>query len=225
MLIEILGIIGAGKSTLLETFPTDYEIVREPVDENAWLPIFYAELAYVEQLKKVGRYAPAVSTPLMECYLAAKRKNDIDKAKKVGKPVVTDFGRPQVFARMLLAHKTINEFDYTTFLEISKACEIVPEIVIYLDSLDRAYVNMKNRGRAIESGLTYEYLTNLHREYEKEIAALESSRTTSIFKIKWGNGGNLNPIIEYLRGKGLPHQLNEEKFNQITRSSKLCYRD
>lgn len=169
-LISILGVLGVGKSTLLDSFPEEkYTRVEEPVEDNPWLEPFYAELKYLYELRKVGNLSPARTTPMMEVYLLARQKRDIEEAKKRGKIVVSDYGCPGVFARLLHKDKIISDLDYKTFKLVECVTKVIPDIVIYLRGLDFAFGNIKKRGRKCEEGLSEKYLVDLDRSYQIDL--------------------------------------------------------
>lgn len=169
-LISILGVIGVGKSTLLNRFPgKEYTRVEEPVEDNPWLKSFYAELKYLYELRKVGNLSPARTTPMMEVYLLARQKRDIEEAKKGEKSVVSDYGCPGAFARLLHKDKIISDLDYKTFKLVESVTKVIPDIVIYLQGLEFAFGNIKTRGRECEAGITEEYLFDLDKSYQIEL--------------------------------------------------------
>jgi len=198
MLIEILGVIGIGKSTLLRAFPDeDYVKVQEPVEDNPWLAPFYAELSYLQALRKVGNLAPARTTPIMEVYLQARRKNEIFRGwqKDPFRPIVTDYGRPGAFARLLHNAKIISDLDYKTFLEVQQATEFTSTLrtVFYLDGIERAFENMRKRARPCELGVSLEYLKDLDTSYREELGK-------DAYYIPWGNGhSDINQIRAILQ--------------------------
>jgi len=172
VIVEILGTIGIGKSTLLSWFPeNDYVKVSEPVSENPWLEAFYAEYAYLQKLRAIGNVSPARTTPMMEMWLQAYRTNRIREAQEQAihptgnRHIVTDFGRPAVFAKMLHADGIISKLDYETFLEVERATAIGADLTIFLKGVDLAWSNCRERARGCESGLTYGYLARLELQY------------------------------------------------------------
>lgn len=212
--VDVLGIIGAGKSTLLSVFPDTYTKVDEPVERNPWLEIFYAEMEYIKKLSATGRYTPAASTPMMEVYLLAKRKNDLDTARAIGKPIVNDFGRPGVFARVLHKTKVITDLDFETFREVEEACLEVPDYFIYLNGLDRAEQNRKDRGRSCEAGVDLNYQYNLHCEYEWECKRLSQMGAKGL-RVDWPEGGSLKEVDAFLQDNGLPSGLDRNRFQKL----------
>jgi deoxyadenosine/deoxycytidine kinase len=174
MIVEILGTIGIGKSTLLSWFPDEsYVKVSEPVAENPWLEAFYAEYNYLTKLRAIGNTSPARTTPMMEMWLQAYRTNRIREAQEQAqhptgnRHIVTDFGRPAVFAKMLRDDGIISRLDYETFLEVERATRVEADLTILLIDVDLAWANCRERARGCESGLTYEYLEHLESQYFK----------------------------------------------------------
>ncbi|MFH1821761.1 MAG: deoxynucleoside kinase [Methanobacteriota archaeon] len=207
-IIEIQGIIGAGKSSLLRAFPaSDYTRVEEPVEENPWLAAFYAEYHYLRELRKCGNLSPARTTPMMEVYLQARRFNAICQAKKGGLPIVCDFGRPVVFARNLHAEGIISQLDFNTFLEVRNATEVIPDLVFYLDGLDRAWKAMERRGRSIEKGVPYSYQVGLDGQYRVEHDYLRGLGVPTVV-FDWPDGGDLVAIEAALRQYDFPAELD-----------------
>ena len=157
-LIEILGIIGVGKSTLLSKFSDEiYKKIEEPVASNPYLEDFYAEMR--------NRETTLFRTvPLMEIYLQNKRFYEL--GMESNKVKVTDWGWPEVFAKMLFLDGIMNDRDYKTFLLVCENTRIKSDLVIFLDMAPKqALANIHNRGRDCEKSISLEYLKNLRKNY------------------------------------------------------------
>lgn len=201
-IISILGVIGIGKSVLLARFPGEkYTKVKEPVEDNPWLESFYAELKYLYELRKIGNSSPARTTPMMEVYLLSRQKRDIEIAKKPGKPIVSDYGCPGVFARLLYQDKIISDLDYETFKMVEGVARVVPDIIFYLTGIDFALKNIEKRGRECEIGIPDGYLINLDKSYQ---VYLEESKSlgVDVQVLPWPD--SLPQIDKVLKKHGLP---------------------
>jgi deoxyadenosine kinase len=167
--ISIAGLIGAGKSSLCAALSKrlglpDY---YEPVEGNPYLPLFYKDMA---------RYGFQ-----LQIYLLTQRFSQQQVIVWSGKGAVQDRSiyEDAVFARMLRDAGLMSELDYSTYQKVfSQMSHFMnrPTVLVYLDiSPEESLERIRLRSRGCESGITLEYLTDLHRHYEiflKEIAAI-----------------------------------------------------
>ena len=100
--------------------------------------------------------------------------------------------------------------DYRTYLQLFRhmsnfMCR--PNVIIYLDvKPERSMERVRSRNREVESGLTLEYLTALHAEYERFIG--EISRTIPVIRVDWDSFRDVQEMAqvierEYLTGNFL----------------------
>ena len=187
MLIEILGIIGVGKSTLMEKFSNSYIKINEPVKENPYLEDFYLEL-------QSGDYKCLRTIPLMEIYLQNKRYYELTKVGSENKNIVTDWGYPEVFAKILYDMKLISNRDYDTFKLVVQNTRVESDLIFYLSmSPEQALKNIKARNRECERGITKEYLTNLDNNYLRILAEKDN-----VWVIDWSDY-DINKIVNILK--------------------------
>lgn len=184
-IVEILGTIGVGKSYLMAQFPEkEWVHVHEPVDENPYLDAFYAELEYITKAR--NRFpVPSVTTPFLEIYMTTKRTmalwDAIEIAENKGKNVVTDFGRPEIFAYNLHKAGIISSLHYDTFLMVAKIARkslllddgsfvfdrpgLRTVETVILTGYEKAFERMQKRARPCEKKVSIEYLKQLEETY------------------------------------------------------------
>ena len=202
MILEILGTIGIGKSTILEQMDdTKFLKVHEPVKENPYLSAFYAELEYVKHARAAGFSVPTVTTPFLEIWMAAQRSVSIQHAIQTrgNRAVVTDFGWPSVFARILFDDGVISRLHYETFKVVDAAMPEYGSILVLLTGYQVAYERMRKRGRDCEKNLTLEYLKRLEVEYLKEMDFLRAKGKKVIVMPVIDDTGKMLEVIDRLR--------------------------
>ena len=92
-----------------------------------------------------------------------------------------------VFAKTLVDQGLMEERDYRTYLELFRhmsnfMCR--PHLIVYLDlGPETSLARIKERERAVESGISIEYLRALHAEYEKFI--VDIARMVPVIRIPW----------------------------------------
>lgn len=160
LFIGIAGMIGAGKSTLATSLGQHLgiDVYYEPVDNNEYLEDFYRD---------TPRYAFAT-----QIYLLNRRFQQHQEIIWRGRSAVQDrtIYEDSIFARMLAETGLMEERDYRTYVDLFRnmsnfMCK--PNVIIYLDvSPARSMERIQARGRAVEDGITMEYLDALHRGYQ-----------------------------------------------------------
>lgn len=177
LFIGIAGLIGAGKSTLATALGKhlDVPVYYEPVKDNEYLADFYQDTA---------KYAFAT-----QIYLLNRRFQQHQEIIWRGGGGVQDrtIYEDAVFAKTLVNLKLMDERDYRNYLDLFKhmsnfMCR--PHIIVYLDlSPATSMARIKERSRDVESGITLEYLTMLHQEYETFIQSI--SRRIPVIRASW----------------------------------------
>ena len=177
LFIGIAGMIGAGKSTLATALGQhlNLPVYYEPVQDNEYLADFYRDTA---------RYAFAT-----QIYLLNRRFQQHQEIIWRGGGGVQDrtIYEDAVFARTLVGLGLMEERDYRTYVSLFRhmsnfMCR--PNVIVYLDvNPERSLERIRLRQRGVESGVTLEYLTALHREYEAFLADI--SRSVPVIRIDW----------------------------------------
>lgn len=197
LFIGIAGMIGAGKSTLATALGQHLglPVYYEPVQDNEYLADFYRDTA---------RYAFAT-----QIYLLNRRFQQHQEIIWRGGGGVQDrtIYEDAVFARTLVTLGLMEDRDYRTYVSLFRhmsnfMCR--PNVIVYLDvSPERSLERIKVRQRGVESGVTLEYLTALHAEYESFLADI--SRSVPVIRIDWDQFRNVEEMAavierEYLGG-------------------------
>ena len=177
LFIGIAGIIGAGKSTLAAALGKhlDLPVYYEPVADNEYLADFYRD---------TKQYSFAT-----QIYLLNRRFQQHQEIIWRGGGGVQDrtIYEDAVFAKMLVDIGLMDERDYRTYVSLFRhmsnfMCR--PNVIVYLDvKPERSLERVRSRSRDVETGITLEYLTALHGEYESFIAGI--SRTVPVIRVDW----------------------------------------
>ncbi len=177
LFIGIAGIIGAGKSTLAAALGKhlDLPVYYEPVADNEYLADFYRD---------TKQYSFAT-----QIYLLNRRFQQHQEIIWRGGGGVQDrtIYEDAVFAKMLVDIGLMDERDYRTYVSLFRhmsnfMCR--PNVIVYLDvKPERSLERVRSRSRDVETGITLEYLTALHGEYERFIADI--SRTVPVIRVDW----------------------------------------
>ena len=177
LFIGIAGLIGAGKTTLAEALADhlDLPVYYEPVKDNVYLADFYRDTA---------KYAFAT-----QIYLLNRRFAQHQEIIWRGGGGVQDrtIYEDAVFAKTLVDQNLMDARDYETYLQLFRhmsnfMCR--PNLIVYLDlSPETSYERIQMRNRDVESGISMEYLTALHAEYERFINDI--SRSVPVIRMEW----------------------------------------
>ncbi len=177
LFIGIAGIIGAGKSTLAAALGKhlDLPVYYEPVADNEYLADFYRD---------TKQYSFAT-----QIYLLNRRFQQHQEIIWRGGGGVQDrtIYEDAVFAKMLVDINLMDDRDYRTYVSLFRhmsnfMCR--PNVIVYLDvKPERSLERVRSRSRDVETGITLEYLTALHGEYERFIADI--SRTVPVIRVDW----------------------------------------
>lgn len=175
--IGISGLIGAGKSTLATALAKKLglPVYYEPVQDNEYLADFY---------KDIKKHAFP-----MQVYLLNKRfaqQQQIIWSNKGGVQDRTIY-EDSIFARMLRDSGLMDERDYRTYVDLFQHMSNFmkkPNIIVHLDvSPQESFRRIQMRNRGCESGITLEYLENLHTAYAVFIK--EISRIIPVIKVNY----------------------------------------
>ena len=177
LFIGIAGLIGAGKSTLATALGKhlDLPVYYEPVDDNEYLADFYRD---------TRTYAFAT-----QIYLLNRRFQQHQEIIWRGGGAVQDrtIYEDAVFARTLVNQGLMDERDYRTYLQLFRhmsnfMCR--PHLIVYLDLTPQtSHARVLQRARGVESGISLEYLTALHAEYEAFVKDI--SRLIPVVRVSW----------------------------------------
>lgn len=166
--VLVSGNIGAGKTSLTERLGQQlgWRTAYESVQDNPYLADFYADMrqwAFHLQVFFLGHRA--------EQHLAMAedaRSAIIDRSI---------FEDAEIFARASLELGNVTQRDFETYY---KVYELVvnslpaPDLLLYLKApVDILLGRIQARGRAMESGVTAEYLALLERYYERWLASFD----------------------------------------------------
>lgn len=197
LFIGIAGMIGAGKSTLATALGEHLSlpVYYEPVQDNEYLSDFYRDTA---------RYAFAT-----QIYLLNRRFAQHQEIIWRGGGGVQDrtIYEDAVFARTLVGLDLMDDRDYRTYVSLFRhmsnfMCR--PNVIVYLDvSPERSLERIRSRERDVESGVSLQYLTALHAEYERFLADI--ARSVPVIRIDWDKFRNVEEMAavierEYLGG-------------------------
>ncbi len=158
MKISIIGNIGSGKSTVIRLLHegTRLPVFLEPVDEwRDWLNMFYTDFARwsftfnLKVLMTFNRWKGIDCTALYE------------RSPMCCKMVFTELQR---------IDGIMNPMELELFEEIYEKVKWEPDVLIYLRADPEVCMErMHKRGRKCEDGVSLEYLTKVHEQYEKMI--------------------------------------------------------
>lgn len=184
--IGIAGTIGVGKSTLTQSLAEalHFEPILEEVDGNPYLDLFYHDMK---------RYGTMMQVWLLNHRFRQHREFVTRISLGRIRGVVQDrtIWEDTIFARMLNEHpdKIITDQDYNTYLDLFDNMvlrELVfPQLLIYLDCRpETAIARIHSRGRAMEQGITLDYLRMLKKNYDQFVAEMEQAGVR-ILRIPW----------------------------------------
>jgi deoxyadenosine/deoxycytidine kinase len=167
-LILVAGNIGAGKTSLTERLgqKLGWRTAYESVSDNPYLPDFYADMR-------------AWSFHLQVFFLGHRAEQHLDMARDERSAIIdrSIYEDAFIFARALHSMGNMTERDYLTY---KRLYELVvhtlptPGLLIYLKAPVPVLIDrIQKRGRAIEGGITEEYLTLLDSFYEDWLSGFD----------------------------------------------------
>ncbi len=192
--IAIEGPIGVGKTSLANLMSKELtaRLVLEEFDENPFLPDFY---------KDPERYA--FQTQLFFLLQRYRQQQELRQVDMFQKLLVTDymFVKDRLFASLNLNEKEMSLYDtVANFLERNI---IKPDLVIYLQAdTETLMKNISNRGRSMETEITYEYIDALSQVYTEYFFRYQDTplviiNTNNIDFVH--NEEDLKEVIKYIR--------------------------
>ena len=167
-LLLVAGNIGAGKTSITQRLGErlGWQTGYESVADNPYLPDFYADMrswSFHLQIFFLGHRAE------QHLEMAANPQSAI-----IDRSIYEDF---YIFTRALYHLNNINERDYSAYHRLYDLIVNTlprPDLLIYLKAPVSVLVErIRRRARAIESGLTPEYLTLLDSFYDDWLASFD----------------------------------------------------
>lgn len=165
LFVAVAGNIGAGKSSLTRLLAERFQWKPyfESVDDNPYLPDFYADMQ---------RWSFH-----LQIYFLANRFKHHKRMTESGEPVIQDrsiYEDAEIFARNLHDIGKMDDRDYTNYsslFEVMTDYLKAPDLMIYLrSSVDHLVQQISRRGRSFEQGIQREYLEQLNKHYESWIS-------------------------------------------------------
>lgn len=160
-MIVLAGNIGAGKTSLTERLGgrLGWQAAFESVAENPYLPDFYADMH-------------SWSFHLQIFFLGHRARQYLELAKSPQSAILdrSIYEDAYIFARALHHMSNLNERDYLAYrsvFDLIVAKLPPPDLLIYLRAPVKVlFERIRRRGRAIEGGITAEYLALLESFYD-----------------------------------------------------------
>jgi deoxyadenosine/deoxycytidine kinase len=161
-LVLVAGNIGAGKTTITERLGErlGWQTGFESVTDNPYLSDFYSDMQ---------RW----SFHLQVFFLGHRAEQHLEMAESA-RPAILDrsiYEDYYIFTRALYKLGNMSERDYNAFRRVFDLVTLKlppPDLLIYVKApVDVLRERIAARGRAIESGITFEYLTLLDELYEE----------------------------------------------------------
>jgi deoxyadenosine/deoxycytidine kinase len=161
LFIAVAGNIGSGKSSLTRLLAQHFgwKPYFESVDDNPYLPDFYADM------KRWSFH--------LQIYFLANRFKHHKRMTETGESVIQDrsiYEDAEIFARNLYDIGKMDQRDYDNYaslFEVMTDYLKTPDLMIYLQaSVDTLVQQISRRGRSFEQGIQREYLEQLNKHYE-----------------------------------------------------------
>ena len=161
LFIAVAGNIGSGKSSLTRLLAQHFgwKPYFESVDDNPYLPDFYADM------KRWSFH--------LQIYFLANRFKHHKRMTETGESVIQDrsiYEDAEIFARNLYDIGKMDQRDYDNYaslFEVMTDYLKTPDLMIYLRaSVDTLVQQVSRRGRSFEQGIQREYLEQLNKHYE-----------------------------------------------------------
>jgi deoxyadenosine/deoxycytidine kinase len=198
-IIVLAGNIGAGKTSLAERLGARLGWVAafESVSDNPYLPDFYADMR-------------TWSFHLQIFFLGHRAEQYLELAQSPQSAILdrSIYEDAFIFARALHYMGNINERDYLAY---RKVFDLVvsrlppPDLLIYLRApVQVIYERIRRRGRAIESGISPEYLSLLESFYDDwmrtfDICPVLTIRTDDLYFVH--KAGHLDIVVDRIQDK------------------------
>ena len=192
--IAIEGPIGVGKTSLANMMCKELgaRLVLEAFEENPFLPDFY---------KDPERYA--FQTQLFFLLQRYRQQQELRQVDMFQNLLITDymFVKDRLFASLNLSEKEMHLYD--TVANLLERNIIKPDMVIYLQAdTDTLMKNIAQRGREMETEITYEYIDALSQVYTEYFFRYQDTplviiNTNNIDFVH--NEDDLKEVINYIR--------------------------
>jgi hypothetical protein len=162
--VAVAGNIGAGKSSLTRLLAEHFgwKPYFESVDDNPYLPDFYADM------KRWSFH--------LQIYFLSNRFKHHKRMTESGESVIQDrsiYEDAEIFARNLYDIGKMDQRDYDNYVslfEVMTQYLKVPNLMIYLRaSVETLLQQISRRGRSFEQRIEREYLEQLNKHYENWI--------------------------------------------------------
>ena len=163
--VAIAGNIGVGKSTLTTLLAKRFgwELSLEAVEENPYLPDFYADMPRWS----FNSQAFFLSRRLEQHYLLLQRRGSVLQDRTV-------YEDAEVFAQSLYRQGHMSGRDWQTYYSLYSVLSILlkpPHLVVYLKaSVPTLARRIAQRGRDFERSISSEYLTSLNQLYDEWVS-------------------------------------------------------
>lgn len=189
--ISCTGLIGAGKSTLAKALGAhmNLPVFKEPVEENPYLPLFYADM-------KAHAFA-------MQVFLLTERFRQQQEIVWQNKGAVQDRSiyEDSVFAKMLHNGGLMSDLDYYTYTSLfSRMSNFMkrPTLLVFLDvTPEEALARISQRGRECEQTITLEYLQSLYAAYQLFITKI--SQTVPVLRVRYDQFVSVEEMAKAIR--------------------------
>jgi deoxyadenosine/deoxycytidine kinase len=207
-MVWVEGLIGAGKTTLTKALAEklDYREVLEPVNDNAYLDLFYTDQkrwAFSMQMDMLFRRWELHQLATFEVL--------------TGRGAILDRGIPgdMVFAQMHFEAGNIHKVEWETYLRMYRGLmsrvSFIPRILVYLDvDPEVALSRVTRRARNAEVGMTLDYLQNLRQMYHRLLEKIEAgahgwASGVKVVRVDWNyDGVVVEPVVDAVCGALAP---------------------
>ena len=175
--ISLCGMIGAGKTTLATALGERLKlpVYYEPVADNCYLADFYADMR---------KYSFPLQVYLLDARFRQQQRIVWDAAGGVQDRTIYE---DAVFARMLTDAGLMEARDHETYTSLLASLSnfmAKPDVIVFLDvSPEESLRRIRLRERDVESGITLDYLTQLHAAYAAFVCDI--SRTTRVIRVDY----------------------------------------
>ena len=200
--IALEGPIAVGKSALAAALAEEAgaRLIREPVEENPFLPRFY------EEPERFG-FTAQVSF-LMERY---RQQQDLRQVDLFQRATIADyiFAKDRIFAELVLSRDEMALYERIYGLLDSRVRK--PDLVVFLDAkTDVLLRRLRRRNRPYERYLGRDYIDRLGEAYRRYFHAYTDTpllvvNTSEIDFVE--NGGDLADLVREISrmGQGVQH--------------------
>ncbi len=204
MRIGIIGPIGSGKSTLAHLLSTYYNVplVKEPVENNPFLPLFYADkkkFALISQMAFYGELFLSMWETKDEPFLVCDS---------------TMFSN-LVFAELLKKEGIMTDRDVDlTYTIADEHMKLLPELDIHIVLVrdeDSLFANVKKRSRDLEEG-QFNYLKFHYSHYSQVLDSIFSKYDVPKQKVLYLR---VDDMFDELHFNKLVAQI-EERYQQLS---------